>query len=111
MSCLWFNLNEYFLSFELKCHIIRSQGLSLTDEIHKICKISEFQYWKWLCKLISDYVICENVIKINKFMRFNFSYKVMMYVNVLCTDIKFKVFSQDYNFLIVHLNCNCLKYL
>jgi len=42
MSLIQFN-NEYLLSFKLKCHIIRSQGLSLTDEIHKICKISKFQ--------------------------------------------------------------------
>ena len=47
----------------------------------------------------------------NKSAEFDFSYKVMIYVNVLCIDIKFRVFNQDYSFLIVHLNCNCLKLL
>jgi len=99
------------LSFELKCHIIRSQGLSLTDETHKICKMSEFECQKWLCKLISDYVVCQNVIEVNKSAEFNFSYEVMMYVNVLHTDMKFRILSQDYSFLIVYLNCDCSKFL
>jgi len=47
----------------------------------------------------------------NKSAEFNFSNEVMMYVNVLCTDVKFRILSQDYSFLIVHLNCNCLKFL
>ncbi len=47
----------------------------------------------------------------NKSAEFNFFYEVMMYVNVLCTDIKFRVFNQDYSFLIIHLNYNCLKSL
>jgi len=47
----------------------------------------------------------------NKSVRFNFSYEVMMYVNMLYTDIKFRVFSQDYSFLIIYLNYNCLKSL
>ncbi len=47
----------------------------------------------------------------NKSVRFDFSYEVMMYINVLCTNIKFRVFSQNYSFLIVHSNCNCFKLL
>ncbi len=47
----------------------------------------------------------------NKSAEFDFSYKMMMYINVLHTDIKFRIFSQDYSFLIVYLNCNCLKFL
>ncbi len=47
----------------------------------------------------------------NKSVKFNFSYEVMMYVNVLCTDVKFRVLSQSNSFLIVHLNCDCLKFL
>ncbi len=47
----------------------------------------------------------------NKSVKFNFSYKVMMYVNVLYTDIKFRILSQDYSFLIIYLNYNCLKFL
>ncbi len=47
----------------------------------------------------------------NKSVRFNFFYKVMMYVNVLYTDMKFRILNQDYSFLIIHLNCNCLKLL
>jgi len=37
----------------------------------------------------------------NKSAEFNFSYEVMMYVNVLHIDIKFRIFSQNYNFLIM----------
>ncbi len=29
----------------------------------------------------------------NKSAEFNFSYKVMMYVNVFCSDIKLKIFN------------------
>jgi len=47
----------------------------------------------------------------NKSAEFNFFYEVMMYVNVLCINVKFRILSQDYSFLIVHLNCNCLKLL
>jgi len=47
----------------------------------------------------------------NKSAEFDFSYEVMMYVNVLCIDMKFRIFSQDYSFLIVHLNCDCSESL
>jgi len=47
----------------------------------------------------------------NKSAEFNFSYEVMMYVNVLYTDIKFRIFSQNYNFLIIYLNYNYSKSL
>ncbi len=47
----------------------------------------------------------------NKSVRFNFSYEMMMYINVLYINIKFRVFSQDYSSLIIYLNYNCLKFL
>ncbi len=47
----------------------------------------------------------------NKSVRFDFSYKVMIYVNVFCFNIKFRVLNQSNSSLIVHLNCNCLKSL
>ena len=47
----------------------------------------------------------------NKSVRFDFFYEVMIYINVLCTDIKLRVFSQSNSFLIVYLNYNCLKLL
>jgi len=47
----------------------------------------------------------------NKSVKFNFSYEMMMYVNVLYTDVKFRIFSQNYSFLIIHLNYDCLKSL
>ncbi len=46
-----------------------------------------------------------------KSAEFDFFYEVMMYINVLCTDVKFRIFSQNYSSLIVYLNCNCLKSL
>ncbi len=47
----------------------------------------------------------------NKSAEFDFSYEVMIYVNVLHTDIKLRVLNQSNSFLIVYLNCNCLKLL
>jgi len=47
----------------------------------------------------------------NKSAEFDFSYEVMMYVNVFHSDIKLRVFNQSNSFLIVHLNHNCLKSL
>ncbi len=47
----------------------------------------------------------------NKSAEFDFFYKVMIYINILHTNMKFKVLNQDYNFLIVYLNYNCLKSL
>jgi len=40
----------------------------------------------------------------NKSAEFDFSYEVMIYVNVFHFNIKLKVLSQSNNFLIVHLN-------
>ncbi len=47
----------------------------------------------------------------NKSAEFDFSYKVMMYINVFYINIKFRVLNQDYSFLIVYLNYNCFKFL
>jgi len=47
----------------------------------------------------------------NKFTEFDFFYEVMMYINVLYINIKFRVLSQDYSFLIIHLNYNYFKSL
>ncbi len=47
----------------------------------------------------------------NKSTEFDFSYEVMIYINVLHTDMKFRIFSQDYSFLIIYLNYNCFKSL
>jgi len=47
----------------------------------------------------------------NKSVRFDFSYEVMTYINVFCFNIKFRILSQDYSFLIVYLNYDCLKSL
>ncbi len=47
----------------------------------------------------------------NKSAEFNFSYKVMMYINVFCFNVKFRILNQDYSFLIIYLNYNCLKFL
>jgi len=47
----------------------------------------------------------------NKSAEFDFSYEVMMYVNVLCINMKFRILSQDYSSLIVHLNYNCSELL
>ncbi len=47
----------------------------------------------------------------NKSAEFNFSYKMMIYVNVFCSDIKLRVFNQSNNFLIIYLNYDCLKSL
>ncbi len=47
----------------------------------------------------------------NKSAEFNFSYKVMIYVNVFCSDIKLRILNQSNSLLIIHLNCNCLKSL
>ncbi len=47
----------------------------------------------------------------NKSAEFDFSYEMMMYINVLHINVKFRVLNQDYSFLIIYLNCNCLKSL
>jgi len=47
----------------------------------------------------------------NKLMKFNFFYEVMMYINILYINIKFRVLSQDYSFLIIYSNYNCFKSL
>jgi len=47
----------------------------------------------------------------NKSAEFDFSYKVMIYVNVFHSNVKLRVLNQNNNFLIVHLNCNCSKFL
>ncbi len=47
----------------------------------------------------------------NKSVKFNFFYEVMMYINVLYINVKFRILNQDYSFLIVYLNYNCLKFL
>jgi len=46
----------------------------------------------------------------NKSAEFDFFYEVMMYINVFYTDMKFRILNQDYSFLIVHLNYDCLKF-
>ncbi len=47
----------------------------------------------------------------NKSVRFDFSYKVMMYINVFYSNVKLRILSQSNSFLIVSLNYNCLKSL
>ncbi len=47
----------------------------------------------------------------NKLAEFNFSYEVMMYVNVLYINMKLKVLNQSNSFLIIHLNHNCSESL
>jgi len=47
----------------------------------------------------------------NKSVRFNFFYEVIMYINVLHINVKFRILNQDYSFLIIYLNYNCLKSL
>jgi len=47
----------------------------------------------------------------NKSAEFNFSYKVMIYVNVFCFNVKLRILNQSNSFLIVHLNHDCLKSL
>ncbi len=47
----------------------------------------------------------------NKSVEFDFSYEVMMYINVLYINVKFRVLNQNYSFLIIYLNYNCLKSL
>ncbi len=47
----------------------------------------------------------------NKFAEFDFSYKVMMYVNVFCSDMKLRVLDQSNSFLIIYLNYNCSESL
>jgi hypothetical protein len=47
----------------------------------------------------------------NKPAEFNFSYKVMTYINVFCSDVKLRVLNQSNSFLIVHLNYNCSESL
>ncbi len=47
----------------------------------------------------------------NKSAEFNFSYKVMMYINVFHSNMKLRVLDQSNSSFIVYLNCNCLKSL
>jgi len=47
----------------------------------------------------------------NKLAEFDFSYEVMIYINVLYINVKFRVLNQSNSSLIVYLNHNCLKSL
>lgn len=71
--------------------------------------MGEFEGRKWLCKPVGRHVIRRDVIEVNKARGFDFSYEVVTYVDVLCTDVKFRVLSQRNGPLIVHANRDCLE--
>jgi len=47
----------------------------------------------------------------NKSAEFNFSYKVMIYINVFHSNIKLRVLNQSNSFLIIYLNHNYSEFL
>ena len=99
-----------FSEWRLHLNVISLNHKTLvTNKVDKVNKLSKFEGWKWLSKPISHHVICRDIIEVNKNHWFNFSYVVMMNINMLCTGMKFWVLSQWYDSLIVHTDCHWVK--
>jgi hypothetical protein len=61
----------------------------------RLMKWSEFDSQKWLYKSVDHYVVHKDIIESYMICWFDFSYVVMMNVDVLCTDMKFWVLVND----------------